>query len=182
MKLNKKGFTLVELLAVIVVLAIIMIIAIPSVMTAMNNAKKGAFKIEAQKVLTNAQSVYESDEMMNDVKGTAITITNLSGYTKGYCYSLDSLGMTNTGTYKGYAIVAINDNDNSPLYYVTLSDKSFSVRHRLYKDLDTSSNISTNKINVDADQYDVTLACPTVAASAAPGTLPTADLSVTATK
>ena len=32
MKKNKKGFTLVELLAVIVVLAIIMIIAIPQVM------------------------------------------------------------------------------------------------------------------------------------------------------
>lgn len=37
---NKKGFTLVELLAVIVVLAIIMIIAIPAVVESMNNAKK----------------------------------------------------------------------------------------------------------------------------------------------
>ena len=42
---NKKGFTLVELLAVIVVLAIIMIIAIPAVVESMNNAKKGSFKI-----------------------------------------------------------------------------------------------------------------------------------------
>ncbi|UKI28884.1 MAG: type II secretion system GspH family protein [Clostridium sp.] len=39
-KVIKKGFTLVELLAVIVVLAIIMIIAIPAVVESMNNAKK----------------------------------------------------------------------------------------------------------------------------------------------
>ena len=37
MKLNKKGFTLVELLAVIVVLAVIMVIAIPTVIDSMNS-------------------------------------------------------------------------------------------------------------------------------------------------
>ena len=36
---NKKGFTLVELLAVIVVLAIIMVIAIPAVVDSMIKAK-----------------------------------------------------------------------------------------------------------------------------------------------
>jgi type IV pilus assembly protein PilA len=40
---KKKGFTLVELLAVIVILAIIMIIAIPAVLNTMQTARKKSF-------------------------------------------------------------------------------------------------------------------------------------------
>ena len=43
-KLNKKGFTLVELLAVIVILAVIMVITIPTVLGSMGAAKTSAFK------------------------------------------------------------------------------------------------------------------------------------------
>ena len=42
MKTNKKGFTLLELLAVIVILAIIALIATPIVLNMINNAKKSA--------------------------------------------------------------------------------------------------------------------------------------------
>ena len=42
-KLNNKGFTLVELLAVIVILAIIMVITIPTVLNSMGSAKQEAF-------------------------------------------------------------------------------------------------------------------------------------------
>ena len=42
MKLNKKGFTLVELLAVIVILAIIALIAVPITMNVIGNARKSA--------------------------------------------------------------------------------------------------------------------------------------------
>ena len=43
-KYNKKGFTLVELLAVIVVLAIIALITIPVTLNIIENARKGAFE------------------------------------------------------------------------------------------------------------------------------------------
>ena len=42
MKKNKKGFTLVELLAIIVILAIIAVITVPIVLNVIENAKKGA--------------------------------------------------------------------------------------------------------------------------------------------
>ena len=45
--MNNKGFTLVELLAVIVVLAMVMVLAMTTVLPYMNDARENAFRIEA---------------------------------------------------------------------------------------------------------------------------------------
>lgn len=47
---KKNGFTLVELLAVIVILAIIMIIAIPTVLETMASARRSSFAIYIEKL------------------------------------------------------------------------------------------------------------------------------------
>ena len=47
MKNKKKGFTLVELLAVIVILAVILVIAVPQIMNTINDSKKGTLKSTA---------------------------------------------------------------------------------------------------------------------------------------
>ena len=52
---NKKGFTLVELLAVIVILAIILAIAIPGISGIINSAKKGAFESDAKMIVTGIE-------------------------------------------------------------------------------------------------------------------------------
>ena len=46
--MKKKGFTLVELLAVIAILAILVIIALPNVLSMFTDAKKSTFKTEVQ--------------------------------------------------------------------------------------------------------------------------------------
>ena len=53
MKNNNKGFTLVELLAVIVILAVVILIAVTAVIPRMNSAKKNAF-LDEVKVYTKA--------------------------------------------------------------------------------------------------------------------------------
>lgn len=72
MKLNKKGFTLVELLAVIVILAIIMLIATPSILNIIGDARKGAARSSAMGYINAiekeamAREVTEnSDKLMN---------------------------------------------------------------------------------------------------------------------
>ena len=46
--MNKRGFTLVELLAVIVILAIILAIAIPSITNIISNATQNAFSSDVR--------------------------------------------------------------------------------------------------------------------------------------
>ena len=62
---NKKGFTLVELLAVIAILAILVIIALPNVMGMFNEAKKNSFMTEVKQIYKVAQQTWISDSMMN---------------------------------------------------------------------------------------------------------------------
>ena len=63
MKLNKKGFTLVELLAVIVILAVVMLVAITAIGPVMERANKGALSSSAQIILSGAENAYTADQM-----------------------------------------------------------------------------------------------------------------------
>ena len=107
MKRNKKGFTLVELLAVIVVLAIIMIIAIPQVMDSMASAKKNSLLVEARKVLNKTMEKVQVNSMESKAttgcfkittNGTADTDINVD---TGNKYK-GSVNVAADGTYKIY--------------------------------------------------------------------------------
>lgn len=66
-KLNRKGFTLVELLAVIIVLAIVVGITIPAVLGTINGSKNKACGVAveaAQKYLENQLVIYNTDTSM----------------------------------------------------------------------------------------------------------------------
>lgn len=63
--MKKKGFTLVELLAVIAILAILVIIALPNVMGMFNTAKKNSFSTEVKEVIRQAKTQYVTDSGLN---------------------------------------------------------------------------------------------------------------------
>lgn len=81
--MNKKGFTLVELLAVIVILAIIALIATPIVINVINQAQEGA---DARSVEAYAKAI-ETKYYINkvngvenaDIKTTTITTADYNG-------------------------------------------------------------------------------------------------------
>ena len=69
-KLNRKGFTLVELLAVIIILAIVVGITIPAVLGTINNSKNSAMDVAveaAQTWLEEQAMIYNTDT--NSVDG-----------------------------------------------------------------------------------------------------------------
>ncbi len=68
--MKKKGFTLVELLAVIAILAILVIIALPNVLGMFNSAKKNTFVTEIQSIYSTAETQFVSDSMGDMTKYT----------------------------------------------------------------------------------------------------------------
>ena len=55
---NKKGFTLVELLAVIVILAVILVIAIPRILDVIDSSKLSSFESSARMIISDAEKQY----------------------------------------------------------------------------------------------------------------------------
>jgi prepilin-type N-terminal cleavage/methylation domain-containing protein len=106
MQKNKKGFTLVELLAVIVILAIILAIAVPGISGIINNARRGAFESDAKMIVTGIE--YRVLESMTDPNVTAPTVgaditanlalygANPANYTSVVIDSMDPITITLT--------------------------------------------------------------------------------------
>ena len=76
--MKNKGFTLVELLAVIAILAILVIIALPNVLKMFNDSKKNSFLTEAKTVYSEASKKYISETM----KGNKLTYISSEDNTK----------------------------------------------------------------------------------------------------
>lgn len=140
-KLNKKGFTLVELLAVIVILALIMVLVLPNVMDSMNSAKQQTFLLYANRMLDAAMSKRASDELAGNAP---------------YCYEISELNNGNTNKYTGKVIykdkkyVIIMYDDNYQIGYsaktVNLSDNKSGVVDKAGGV--TSADIETIKENL----------------------------------
>ena len=102
---NNKGFTLVELLAVIAILAILVIIALPNVLKMFNDAKKNSFLTEAKTVYGEAGKKYISDNITSPgnnehiyckSKTDSLNPLSLSGRGINYYIKTDSNGNVNT--------------------------------------------------------------------------------------
>ena len=63
--MKKRGFTLVEVLAIILILAIIASITVPMIITLIRNARKSVFKSNAEQVLS-ASKMYYSKNITDD--------------------------------------------------------------------------------------------------------------------
>lgn len=90
---KKNGFTLVELLAVIVILAIILVIAIPQIIKTIDAARLGAFRSTAKLLLSQAdkQKLVKETLTISSTAEAAPTWTG-TGSTEGECGELAKLG------------------------------------------------------------------------------------------
>lgn len=74
--LNKKGFTLVELLAVIVILSIIAIIAYPIIGNTINNSKKKLQKEQYNRIKSAAKN-WTTTNSIDDLNGECVSVNKL---------------------------------------------------------------------------------------------------------
>ena len=92
-KTKFRGFTLVELLAVIVILAIILVIAVPQIMKTIDSARLGAFRSTAKLILTQAEKQHLVDQTLKVDEGSIGTTTyEGTGNGNTECGALAKLG------------------------------------------------------------------------------------------
>ena len=76
---NKKGFTLVELLAVIVILGILLVVAVPAVNSILTKSKQKAAKDDALMII----KAIETCQTMDAMEGGGCTAAKVKGYYEG---------------------------------------------------------------------------------------------------
>ena len=108
---KKNGFTLVELLAVIVILAIIMIIAIPAVLNALKTAQLKTFEEYITKTINLTEKQELSNNLLNGNSTNSCTIYNIK----------KDLGLSATGSFEGYILV---NTTNEREYIITMWDSN----------------------------------------------------------
>lgn len=116
--MNKKGFTLVELLGVVVILSIILIIAIPNITSVMERSKRDNYIADAKKLITLVE--YEIR------KGTVNkpSSTEIYAITLGYLKTMDLNGSLSGKEYdKDESYVIIARKNDYLTYYVNLVEK-----------------------------------------------------------
>ena len=140
---NRKGFTLVELLAVIVILANIMIIAIPSVLGTLETARQKTFVEYVTRVMEAGQNQYltqVSAGTLNTQSGecSAATATTKQCVDSNgvYFYSVKyGLGLSSTGSYEGWvAIVPSSVSSTDTKIFVSLYDTNYVTRTQYSSD------------------------------------------------
>lgn len=122
MKNNKKGFTLVELLAVIVILAIIALIATPIILNVIDSARKNAAinsaygymeAIEKSVVLSGFSNGDAASQEMASINDDTYTISNS--------------GKTITGAAEGAKPITVNFKGDAPTENGTITYKDGKV-------------------------------------------------------
>ena len=106
---KKKGFTLVELLAVIVILAVILVIAVPQIMSVIESARKGSIESTAKLIAEGAEREYTNRKILGkDTNIECSDVSSMNSNDYGSCViSFDNAGkatvkVTGKGKFEGY--------------------------------------------------------------------------------
>lgn len=78
--MNSKGFTLIELIAVVVIMAIIALIATPNIVGMLDNGKKTDYISYANEMISKATYMYKQEKYKKEFEnGNTIKLENIKG-------------------------------------------------------------------------------------------------------
>jgi prepilin-type N-terminal cleavage/methylation domain-containing protein len=142
---NEKGFTLVELLAVIVILGILMVIAIPAVSNYINDSRKNVYISTAKEYVKEAEKKILSKEYKFYDKDTTyyIHINNLP---------LENDGRSPYGEWiDAYVAVAYNGNSEWVFSWTSLDEQGFKIDLTDRNELDADAIYKVNGKDMSLD-------------------------------
>ena len=167
-RINKKGFTLVELLAVIVIMGILMMVAIPSISRVIENSRKDTFVDIAKSYANAAKTLWTADTLT--CEGTVASAVDDGDYyilinTKESARTalpvlVDQGGKSSWGNrdVNGYVRVHVEtvaDNNGEPkrttTFYVSLSDGTHGL---IDNGSMTSDNLKKGNVKMDLSSDD----------------------------
>ena len=135
---KKKGFTLVELLAVIVILAVILIIAMPKISDVIKNSKESSLETTAKLIASQAEKKYTENQVLDNSSTIKCSdVAKISNADYESCnITFDSKGnakvtIVGKGKFEGMAVCNANKNSAT-----VSSDCSTDAKYFSYEDID----------------------------------------------
>ena len=167
-RINKKGFTLVELLAVIVIMGILMMVAIPSISRVIENSRKDTFVDIAKSYANAAKTLWTADTLT--CEGTVASAVDDGDYyilintTESARTTLpvlvdqggkSSWGNRDVNGYVRVHVETVTDNNGEPkrttTFYVSLSDGTHGL---IDEGSMTSDNLKKGNVKMDLSSVD----------------------------
>ena len=167
-RINKKGFTLVELLAVIVIMGILMMVAIPSISRVIENSRKDTFVDIAKSYANATKTLWTADTLT--CEGTVASAVDDGDYyilinTKESARAIlpvlvdqggkSSWGNRDVNGYVRVHVETVTDNNGEPkrttTFYVSLSDGTHGL---IDNGSMTSDNLKKGNVKMDLSSVD----------------------------
>lgn len=148
-KTNKKGFTLVELLAVIVILGVLLLIAVPAVQNIIGYSKKKAFESTAKLAIENVETIASTEKINGTITECYIPLTEYT-YTDSKNNSHDVPAMSlERGSFGKDAVgyVKVDVNGKGTIY---LKNSEYIANEQTLEELSASKVSSDSTINMNS--------------------------------
>ena len=150
---KKKGFTLVELLAVIVILAVILIIAMPKISDVIKNSKESSLETTAKLIASQAEKKYTENQVLDNSSTIKCSdVAKISDADYESCnITFDSKGnakvsIVGKGKFEGMAVCNANKNSAS-----ISSDCSTNANYFSYEEVEGGISITGYNIEGGTD-------------------------------
>ena len=135
--MNKKGFTLIELMAVIILLGVVLLIAVPAVSSYIEGSKEGSYVDIARSLANGAKNLATSIRYsMNDSDTTYYIDVN--------CINTENEIESPYGDFSSAYVVVTYEKGHLQYYWTSVDEKGIGVKDLINVDKLQESNIERN--------------------------------------